>query len=150
MVRTDISDVLEEVTESMLMDMDRNPGGLPAMYFMGHLDDDEDEEPPRRTHKPCDINSGYCMIWTRKAMEALGGPGPGCLFAWVDDGEDGISEYEFAHSVLYYNGMYYDAECLNGEEHVIDMPFFRDLNGRDELLSLTYLPETFPIPERIM
>lgn len=134
---------LEEVTGEILHSMDRNKGGLLAAYFHSNsLFGDVEDENPDQIHTPEDINDGYCMIWARKAMNALGGPTMECRFVWIDDGEDKINEYEFAHAALFHRGRYYDAECLDGVEHPIDLPFFKDLNGRKELLNLTFMPHS--------
>ena len=127
--------VLEKVTTDMLRAMDRSNGNFFAGVFLGHLDDGADVV---ACHTTEDINSGKCMFWALQAVDALGGPNSECCVVWVDDGEE-LSEFEFSHVVLFYNGKYYDCETLDGVNKPIDIPYFKGL--KEEHLFLTFMPE---------
>ena len=126
--------VLEQVTHNLLSRMARKH----KMIAMFHGIEDENMDDPYFGYTEETINNGWCMIWARMALEAMGGPCPDCRFVWIDDGES-LSEYEFAHAALLYKGRYYDCETLDGVERPIDIPYFREL--KEEHLFLTFLPE---------
>lgn len=126
--------VLEQVTHNILSQMATRH----RMIAIFHGIEDEDMDDPYFGYTEETINKGRCMIWARKAVEALGGPSSDCRFVWIDDGES-VGEYEFAHAVLFYQGKYYDCETLDGVERLIDIPYLRELEAED--LFLTFLPE---------
>lgn len=110
MTSEDIRRILEEVTEEIL-------GRMRRTGFTIHDGDEVRFDPV-----VWDINNGYCETWAKLAAERLG---ENTYIEWIDP----------YHCALFYQGKWYDADCLDGEYYWADLPMFADpAHERPELL----------------
>jgi hypothetical protein len=88
--------ILEQVTEELLSRMRRS-----GFYYEGVL---------RYDPLVWDINNGRCEEWASLAADRI----PDSFPVWMDE----------QHCVLAYNGRFYDADCIDGEDDYQDLPMF--------------------------
>jgi len=68
---------------------------------------------------PWDINNGCCEDWA----EAVASQVRGAYVLWLDDDED--APHYCRHCVIDYRRRYYDADCLDGVDDVMDLPILK-------------------------
>jgi len=94
----EIRRILDQVTEEILGRMRRK-----GFYYEDEL---------RHDPSVWDINNGHCEAWADRAAELI----PGSFAAWMDP----------EHCVLVYDGMFYDADCVEGKSDYRELPMFAD------------------------
>ena len=66
-----------------------------------------------------EINNGYCADFATVVWEELGYPDE---LNFHNDEE--LADVDYSHTFLEYNGMYYDAECIEGIDDWTQLPSF--------------------------
>ena len=81
-----------------------------------------------------DINNGLCEEFATEICELV----PDADWFWIDDllvPELGEEYADCAHCVIQFRKRYYDAECIEGVDHLRDIPLVRNKDkSRDQVL----------------
>lgn len=81
-------------------------------------------DPSEFPHTAEEINNGNCADWATVVWERLRDIG---VFAAIEDDES-LAGHDYSHTFIYYDGRYYDAECIEGVVDWIQLPtFLREL-----------------------